>query len=66
MSIHCPILVSLSRLFVLKKKSDVSLLLITDLCMYLTRFKVDAFFSTQKPGPNSSLVKNDPILIDDF
>lgn len=41
-SIHCPILVSLSRVFALKKK----------IRMYLSGLTVDAFFSTDKPGPN--------------
>lgn len=44
-SIHCPIMINLSRMFAIKKKeSDVSLFN-TDLCMCLNGLKVDAFFS---------------------
>lgn len=41
-SIHCPILVSLSRVFALKKISEYT----------VNGLKVDAFFSMDKPGSN--------------
>ena len=62
-NIHCPILVSLSSVFALKKKNQIYTHLITDLWIYLNVLKVEAFFVTHKPGPNSSLTKNYPIWI---
>lgn len=41
-SIHCPIIVSLSRVFALKKKSEHT----------VNGLKIDAFFSSDKPGSN--------------
>lgn len=64
-TIHSPILVSLSRVFALKK-NQVLACLITHLWMYLNGLKAEAFFGTHKPGPNNFLAKKDPILIDDF